>query len=92
MIFLLNQSNIEKPGLEMDDYMNSGGLLFIGFKGEEEEGYNAVEGRHSLVVGAMTREGLVEAVRREVHGHFGGTYRGKVILREFTDTEIKLDG
>lgn len=79
--------------MEVFDYIASKGshineLVFIVFK--EENGYSAVESHHSLMVDAKDRIQLIEKIKREVSERFLGKFKGKVIIREFSDEEIAI--
>lgn len=64
-------------------------LVFVIFS-DPNEGYSAVEGKYSLMVVGKDRAHLLREIKNAVLEYFNGDFKGKVILREFTDENFCL--
>lgn len=73
----------------MFELLKMKGLVFVLFE-DTQFGYRAFESRHSLMIAAKSRTQLVDEIKKEVNRHFDGKFYGKIVLREFTEEEIKL--
>ncbi len=73
----------------MFDLLKKKSLVFVLFE-NTQFGYRAFESRHSIMIAAKSRPQLIEEIKKEVNKHFDGRFHGKIVLREFTEEEIRL--
>jgi hypothetical protein len=64
-------------------------LVFVLLK-DTKFGYRAFESRHSIMIEAKNRPQLIAEIKKEVNRHFDGRFCGEVVLREFTEEEIRF--
>ena len=63
-------------------------LVFVVFD-DEGGGYNAVEGKYSLMVVGNNRQ-LISEIRKAIIDYFRNSFSGRVIIREFIDEVLQF--
>lgn len=65
-------------------------LLFVVFD-DDGGGFNAVEGKYSLMVVGRNDKELKKAIKRSVLVYFGPSFAGTITIRKFIDEVIYIE-